>query len=241
VEGRLPPLKRFLYRRVLKLARRYAPLRTERDEAVLLCGLLERDVILDVGRRLYAAGLAHSSEEARFLTAEEIVDWLEGTWPRDDLVRALHERGGLERRWRRYAPPDVLHPAVEDDAAAVELDAMPEDTLTGRAISAGQAQGRARVIITLGEATNVAPGDILICRQPGFELSPLFGMVGAVVAEEGGLLDHAAVLVREYGVPAVFGVERVTQVIRDGEDLLVDATRGVVVRKRSEQEWELWR
>ena len=73
-------------------------------------------------------------------------------------------------------------------------------------------------------------GEILVCREPLFELSPLFGIVGAVVAEEGGMLDHSGILVREYGVPAVFQVPRATHLIRTGERIIVDGNKGMITR-----------
>ncbi|NLD72824.1 MAG: hypothetical protein GX649_08920, partial [Chloroflexi bacterium] len=70
-----------------------------------------------------------------------------------------------------------------------------------------------------------------------FELSPLFGIVAAVVAESGGLLDHAATLAREYDVPAVFGVEHATERLHNGQEVGVDAVEGLVVPVPVEPEW----
>ena len=95
-----------------------------------------------------------------------------------------------------------------------------------------------RIVRTLGEATQVLPG-VLVCPEPLFELSPLFGMVSAVIAESGGLLDHAATLAREYDVPAVFGVDHATSRLHNGQEVAVDATDGVIVPIPAEPEWTL--
>ena len=74
------------------------------------------------------------------------------------------------------------------------------------------------------------PGEVLVCQQATYELSPLFSAVAAIVTAQGALLDHGGVLVREYGLPAVFAVTEITERIRTGDELLVDAVRGLVGR-----------
>jgi pyruvate,water dikinase len=239
VLGRLRGARRAIYRYVLGLARRYFPLRTDRDEPVLLSWILERDVVLEVGRRLCATGAASRPEDASFLGCRELVDYLEGRMSREKVVAILTEREVLYRRWWRYAPPDVLggplHPRNGDADKAVDA----EDLLRGLAVSPGTAKGRARVTNTLVEAANLLPGEVLVCREPLFELSPLFGVASAVVAESGTLLGHAAILAREYGVPAVFGVEKAAERIRNGEELWVDGSAGLVSRRQVEPELDL--
>lgn len=239
VMAQLGRLQRAVYRRVLWAARQYAPWRNDRDEPVLLSWVLEGDAVREVGRRLRAARLATGDNDAVYLGAREIIDWLEGTADSDRLIRAILERKDLARHWRRYAPPDILGGETTQPAIDIVYGADPSDILRGRPISPGIAEGKARVVGSLDEAANVLPGEVLVCRQPDFELSPFFGIVSAVVAEVGGLLDHAATLAREYGVPTVFGVADATKVIDTGDDLQVDANRGIIVRRMPEVTWEL--
>ena len=231
--------RRTVYRRVLWLARQYAPWRGDRDEPVLLSWLIEGEVVREVGRRLRAARLATNEDDGVYLGAREILDWLAGTADNDRLIRAILERKDLARRWRRYAPPDILGGETAQPAVDIVYGADPGDILRGRPISPGIAEGKARVVSSLGEATSVLPGEVLVCRRPDFELSPFFGIVSAVISEVGGLLDHAATLAREYGVPTVFGVADATKIIRTGDDLQVDANRGIIVRRMPEVTWEL--
>jgi rifampicin phosphotransferase len=239
VMERLGRLRRTVYCRVLWTARRYAPWRIDRDEPVLLCWVLEAEAVLEVGRRLRAARLTTGSEDGMYLGAREIIDWLQGTVDNDRLIRATLERKDLARHWWRYSPPDILGGETVPPGIDIVYGAEPGDTLRGRAISPGIAEGKARVVSGLGEAANVLPGEVLVCREPDFELSPFFGIVSAVVSEVGGLLDHAGTLAREYGVPAVFGVPHATDIIRTGDDLQVDANRGIIVRRIPEVDWEL--
>jgi len=245
VLAQLGRTRRAVYRYLLELARRYAPLRVDRDEPVLLCTLLEHDAVREVGRRLQAAGLASAPDDACapslrgacLLGCREIIEWLEGDAGDQRIARLVPERKAQARRWWRYAPPDVL--GGDDQTKTVELvfRVTGKDTFRGRAVSPGLAEGRARVVNTLGQATDVLPGEVLVCREPLFELSPLFSIVSAVLAEEGGLLSHAATLVREYRVPAIFGLERATATIHTGDEVQVDANRGIVAVRRPEPRW----
>ena len=234
----LSGVRRQVFRRVLSLARRYMPLQVDRDEPVLLCLVLERDAVREVGRRLQAVGLLSAVDDAFLLRHREIVDWLNGVSPRDLLVRAVIERKDQLRRWSRYTPPRVMRMETKEENPTADRMVGVRGGLTGRPVSPGVVTGRARVINSLNEAANALPGEILVCREPLFELSILFGVVAAIVAETGGLLDHSATLAREYGVPAVFGVVGAMHKIRTGDEVQVDARQGLVALKQPEPNWD---
>ena len=226
---------RGIFAHVLGLARRYAPTRKAGESAILGCRLVQQDIILEAGRRMAAQGLMAAPAEAFHLTHVQLSDWLAGREARDALVRTILKEKASERRWWRYSPPDRIEAraGIVADAADYSVDIR----LTGQPISPGVATGTARLINTLGEATSIVPGEILLCHKPLFELTPLFDMAAAVVTETGNLLDHAGVLAREYGIPAVFGVKGLTEHIRNGDELRVDANRGVVERIQPEIDW----
>ena len=94
-------------------------------------------------------------------------------------------------------------------------------------MSAGIIEGRARVIMDVAQA-DLEPGDILVTAYTDPSWSPLFVAINGLVTEVGGLMTHGAVIAREYGLPAVVGVESATQVIRDGERIRVHGTDGYV-------------
>jgi pyruvate,water dikinase len=94
-------------------------------------------------------------------------------------------------------------------------------------VSAGIVEGRARVILDIADAA-VEPGDILVTVHTDPSWSPLFLAVAGLVTEVGGLMTHGAVIAREYGLPAVVGVERATELIQDGHRLRIDGTTGHV-------------
>ncbi|MHB1294843.1 MAG: PEP/pyruvate-binding domain-containing protein [Anaerolineae bacterium] len=230
--------RRPMYRTVLNLARRYAPLGTNCNEPIMLCCLMERDAVLEVGRRLRLEGYASSDSDACLLTYREVIDWLRKRLQRDALVRTVFQRRDYRRRWWRYAPPETLTPHRDEAESEVAVPYDPSEVLQGLAVSPGTAKGRVRVIRSLREAHTMFPGEVLVCKEPLFELSPWFGLAAALVTEKGGLLEHAAVLAREYGIPAIFGVPDATRALCTGEQVLVDANRGQVAKVREEPPWE---
>jgi pyruvate,water dikinase len=78
------------------------------------------------------------------------------------------------------------------------------------------------------EFSTVKPGDILICRTTDPAWTPLFGLAAAIVTETGGLLSHAAIVAREYGIPAVLGVAGALDRFPAGTTIVVDGTQGTV-------------
>ena len=97
----------------------------------------------------------------------------------------------------------------------------------GLPVSAGIVEGRARVILDLADA-ELAPGDILVTVHTDPSWSPLFVAAAGLVTEVGGAMTHGAVIAREYGLPAVVGVGRATELIRDGQRITVNGTDGYV-------------
>lgn len=100
--------------------------------------------------------------------------------------------------------------------------------LTGVGASAGTVQGPARLIHGPDEFTRFQAGDVLICRTTDPAWTPLFGMASAVVTQTGGMLSHAAIVAREYGIPAVLGVRDALDLLTNGSPLTVDGARGTV-------------
>ncbi|MFZ2165530.1 MAG: PEP-utilizing enzyme, partial [Propionibacteriaceae bacterium] len=100
--------------------------------------------------------------------------------------------------------------------------------LRGRAASAGRALGKARIIRGPAEFGDLEAGDVLVCPFTDPTWTPLFALASAVVADSGGPLSHAAIVAREYGIPAVLGMQHATATIPNGARVLVDGTAGVV-------------
>ena len=151
--------------------------------------------------------------------------------------RRAHERrsttsssaGARTRSGRIQAltPPRVLTSDGEAIAGAYRRDDVPAGALVGLPVSAGTVEGRARVILDMAEA-DLEPGDILVTAYTDPSWTPLFVAIAGLVTEVGGLMTHGAVIAREYGLPAVVGVEHATRLIRDGQRIRVHGTDGYV-------------
>ena len=116
-------------------------------------------------------------------------------------------------------------------SAPVDLAERRENAtvLRGLPASRGKAVGPARVVRSPDEFHKVRPGDVLVCTATSPTWTPVFGTVSALVTDSGGVLSHASIVAREYGLPAVVGVNHGTSTIRDGQVVTVDGTGGLVL------------
>lgn len=105
---------------------------------------------------------------------------------------------------------------------------VPEGTLKGMAASPGVAEGRARVIATADQLAEVQEGEILVAPVTAPSWGPIFGKIRATVTDIGGMMSHAAIVCREYGMPAVTGTGTASVEIRTGQLLRVDGGSGTV-------------
>ncbi|HSL34134.1 MAG TPA: PEP-utilizing enzyme [Candidatus Limnocylindrales bacterium] len=105
---------------------------------------------------------------------------------------------------------------------------LAENELRGVPGSPGIAEGPARVVLTAAELDTVQEGDILVCPITAPSWGPVFGSIRAAVCDIGGIMSHAAIVAREYGLPAVVGTGTATKRIKSGDRLRVDANTGVV-------------
>ena len=124
-------------------------------------------------------------------------------------------------------PPRVLTSDGESITGTYNRENLPMGAIAGLAVSSGVIEGRARIILKMEEA-RLEKGDILVTTFTDPSWTPLFVSVSGLVAEVGGLMTHGAVIAREYGLPAVVGVEKATQLIRDGQRIKVNGTDGYV-------------
>lgn len=101
--------------------------------------------------------------------------------------------------------------------------------MRGVPASRGTAVGRVRIIRGEDEFGELAAGEILVCPYTNPAWTPLFSLAAAVVADAGGAASHAAIVAREYGIPAVMGTGHGTRVLSDGQSVVVDGDTGTVV------------
>jgi phosphoenolpyruvate synthase/pyruvate phosphate dikinase len=143
----------------------------------------------------------------------------------DDQV--IRERRDAFRSYQTLTPPRVLTSDGEAVAGSYRRHGLPAGVLVGLPVSAGIVEGRARVILDMAEA-DLEAGDILVTAYTDPSWTPVFVAIEGLVTEVGGLMTHGAVIAREYGLPAVVGVEHATRLIRDGQRIRVHGTDGYV-------------
>jgi pyruvate,water dikinase len=101
------------------------------------------------------------------------------------------------------------------------------NTIVGSPVSPGVIEGRVRVVLD-PHGASLGPGEILVCPGTDPSWTPLFLAAGGLVTEVGGLMTHGSVVAREYGIPAVVGVDRATERLHTGQRVRLDGTRGTV-------------
>ncbi len=183
-----------------------------------------KQALLDEAERLVQAGVLNEKEDIFFLTFQEFHDVVRTNQVDEELIR---RRKDAFRSYAALTPPRVLTSDGEAVAGAYRRDDLPTGALVGLPVSAGTVEGRARVILDMAEA-DLEPGDILVTAHTDPSWSPLFVAITGLVTEVGGLMTHGAVIAREYGLPAVVGVEHATRLIRDRQRIRVHGTDGYV-------------
>jgi pyruvate,water dikinase len=183
-----------------------------------------KQALLEEAERLVQAQVLREKEDIFYLRFEELRDVVRTNHVDDQLIQ---RRKDAFRSYEVLTPPRVLTSDGEVIAGSYRRDDVPAGALVGLAVSAGTIEGRARVIHDMAEA-DLDVGDILVTASTDPSWSPLFVTIAALVTEVGGLMTHGAVIAREYGLPAVVGVEQATRLIRDGQQIRVHGTDGYV-------------
>ncbi|MFE5683248.1 rifamycin-inactivating phosphotransferase [Streptomyces sp. NPDC056512] len=183
-----------------------------------------KQALLAEAGRLVQTDVLHEKEDVFYLTFQEFHDVARSHQANDELIR---QRKEAFRSYHALTPPRVLTSDGEALTGAYRRDDVPAGALVGVPVSAGTIEGRARVILDMADA-DLEAGDILVTAFTDPSWSPLFVGIAGLVTEVGGLMTHGAVIAREYGLPAVVGVEQATRLIRDGQRIRVHGTDGYV-------------
>ncbi|UBU15754.1 PEP/pyruvate-binding domain-containing protein [Nonomuraea gerenzanensis] len=183
-----------------------------------------RRSLLELGRRLCDAGVLDVPEAVFHLRLEELEEIEDVTalrGPHAERLRETVARRALKREElagvRLIDPAAIFPPAETGDAL-----------LTGAPVGGGSATGPVKVIATPAEFGRLAAGDVLVCPYTNPSWTPLFQHAAAVVVDTGGAASHAAIVAREYGIPAVMGTGTGTSTLQDGQLVTVNGDTGTV-------------
>ncbi len=185
---------------------------------------LYKRALLAEAERLVRAGVIEQVEDVYFLRFEELREVVRTGEADRELVRRRREEFAA---YESLTPPRVLTSDGEALSGSYRREDVPDDALVGLPVSPGIIEGRARVILDVADA-DLEPGDILVTAYTDPSWSPLFVAVAGLVTEVGGQMTHGAVIAREYGLPAVVGVDSATRLIRDGQRIRVNGSDGVI-------------
>ena len=174
--------------------------------------------------RLVESNVLRDREDAFFLTFQELREAVRTNVVDYGLIR---DRKDAFRVHQSLTPPRVLTSEGEMITGAYRRDNVPPGALVGLPVSAGTVEGRARVVFDPAKA-NLEPGDILVTPYTDPSWTPLFVAIRGLITEVGGLMTHGAVIAREYGLPAIVGVEQATRLITDGQRIRVHGTEGYI-------------
>ncbi|MGH8138348.1 MAG: PEP-utilizing enzyme [Steroidobacteraceae bacterium] len=189
--------------------------------------------------------LTHYELEAAII--DLMTSWSNGSPPRgpEHWPQIIAERRAAIVEWAKHDTPPALGPVpdVIDDPAIVMLWGITRESLEtwlnagsdvsgneikGFAACNGVVEGTARVVKSVEEITRLQKGDILVCQITNPTWAPIFQKIAGAVSDIGGSMSHAAIVAREYSLPAVVGTGNATSRIKDGQRIRVDGGRGVV-------------
>ena len=241
----IPAWLRPIARRILARARLGAALRENAKSGSAAAVALIRQMCLEVGRRLRAAGRIAAADDVFHLSLLEVEAWLTGAWDgtgADALVADRRARLAAQQAQElpgviTESPPAAPGAPARRTPPAPPVPAMPAmpdgDTWPGVAAAPGAAEGAARVLRTPHDGSRMRRHDVLVAPSTDPGWTPLFLRASALVTETGGYLSHGAVVAREFGLPAVVNVRDAMRLIADGDRLRVDGDAGRVTRIRS--------
>jgi phosphoenolpyruvate synthase/pyruvate phosphate dikinase len=163
-----------------------------------------------------------------FLAKNDIINLLNGTLSYKDASYIIIKNKAYYLAFRNFSNPDELRENPCKEINNQYLMTTTETTLKGIPCSAGIEKGRVKVLKSISDIGKLEQGDILITKYTDPGWTPAFALISAVATETGGVLSHAAVISREYGIPAVLAIPNLTSVLKDGQLVIINGSTGMI-------------
>lgn len=211
-------------KRMIRIIRNFSGFREYPKYGMISRYFVYKQALLKEAEQLAEAGVIHEKEDIYYLTFEELQEVVR-THKLDYQI--ISTRKGEYKVYEKLAPPRVITSDGEIVTGEYKRENLPAGAIAGLPVSSGVIEGRARVILNMEDA-DLEDGDILVTSYTDPSWTPLFVSIKGLVTEVGGLMTHGAVIAREYGLPAVVGVENATQLIKDGQRIRVHGTEGSI-------------
>ncbi|WP_339243547.1 phosphoenolpyruvate synthase [Paenibacillus sp. FSL R10-2796] len=211
-------------KRMIDLIRNFSGYREYPKYGMVNRYFVYKQALLKEAEQLIQAGVIPEKEDIYYLTFGELCEVVSTNKLDYQIISKRKEEYKL---FEKLTPPRVITSEGEIIAGKYKRENLPTEAIVGLAVSAGVIEGRARVILNMEDA-DLENGDILVTLFTDPSWTPLFVSVKGLVTEVGGLMTHGAVIAREYGLPAVVGVENATKLIKDGQRIRVHGTEGYI-------------
>jgi len=186
-----------------------------------------REELLEAGAELVENGILEKQDDLFYLCLDELEMLVEGKQNGLKTTIVKRRQQYVQEQQRQQIPRLLL----SDGRAFYEgiTSTGDQNLLTGSPVSPGKAEGRIRVVLDPHNA-DLLPGEILVCPGTDPSWTPLFLAAGGLIMESGGMMTHGAIIAREYGIPAVVGIDRATELLKTGELIRIDGSSGQVER-----------
>ncbi|MDF2890804.1 MAG: phosphoenolpyruvate synthase [Clostridia bacterium] len=211
-------------KRVIDLIRNFIGYREYPKYGIVNRYALYKQALLKEAEQLVKASIIHEKEDIYYLTFEELREVVCTNKLDYSIIRKGQDQYKI---YEKLTPPRVITSDGEVVTGEYKRENLPAGAIVGLSVSSGVIEGRARVILNMEDA-ELEDGDILVTSFTDPSWTPLFVSIKGLVTEVGGLMTHGAVIAREYGLPAVVGVESATKLIKDGQRIRVNGTEGYV-------------
>jgi len=188
-----------------------------------------KQALLREAEQLVRSNVLHEKEDIYFLGFQELQEVVRN-YKLDNYkldYQTINKRKEEYKIFEKLTPPRVITSDGEIISGQYKPQNLPANAIAGLAVSSGVVEGRARVILNIEEA-DMEEGDILVTAFTDPSWTPIFLSIKGLVTEVGGLMTHGAVIAREYGLPAVVGVENATKIIRDKQPIRINGTDGYI-------------
>ncbi|HEX8023408.1 phosphoenolpyruvate synthase [Mucilaginibacter sp.] len=208
----------------ISLIRNFAGYREYPKYGIVSRSFVYKQALLHEAEQLVELGLIREKEDTYYLYFDELREVVRSGKLDHRIIGDRKEEHKLNEKLN---PPRVITSDGEIIAGKYKRENLPAGAIIGLPVSAGIIEGRARVILNMEDA-DLDEGDILVTTFTDPSWTPLFISIKGLITEVGGLMTHGAVIAREYGLPAVVGVENAVTLIKDGQQIRVSGTEGYV-------------
>ncbi|MGI6684180.1 MAG: PEP/pyruvate-binding domain-containing protein [Bacillota bacterium] len=212
--------------KLISSARKYNAFRENSHFYLTQAMTVFRTLFLEMGRRLVRRGLLDHEEKIMYLTFFEVKDLIYALYSHQkvsklEMAEKINSRmQKQERRRKRWS------------GRKIKVAEQGVNVLSGIGASSGVISGPCKIITDPRDFARLRPGDILVAQYTNPAWTPVFSFIGGLVVEYGSTVSHAAIIAREYGIPAVMGVRGITGILEDGEKVTIDGSRGLVQRNK---------